>query len=174
MVGDRGYGYNAPWSPHSSSFSHIDYSSYKMPKTIHDQHPATEHANIITDMDDDLVAMAHQAAEREKAMPFKQALKLFWPGAIWSMCLSLALVMEGYDVGLVRLPFLVLIDSKLTIQLKAFFGHPAWLEKFGEPNPNGTGLYVSANWQAALSNCVSVGQVLGLLVSSHQDASFQT
>jgi len=68
-----------------------------------DQHPATEHVNIITDMDDDLVSMAHQAAEREKAMPFKEALKLFWPGAIWSMCLSLALVMEGYDVGLVRL-----------------------------------------------------------------------
>jgi hypothetical protein len=68
-----------------------------------DQHPATEHVNIITDMDDDLVNMAHQAAEREKAMPFKEALKLFWPGAIWSMCLSLALVMEGYDVGLVRL-----------------------------------------------------------------------
>ena len=54
-------------------------------------------------MDDDLVNMAHEAAEREKAMPFKEALKLFWPGAIWSMCLSLALVMEGYDVGLVRL-----------------------------------------------------------------------
>lgn len=69
-----------------------------------DQHPITEHVNIITDMDDDLVNMAHQAAEREKAMPFKEALKLFWPGAIWSMCLSLALVMEGYDVGLVRLP----------------------------------------------------------------------
>ena len=68
-----------------------------------DQPPATEHVNIITDMDDDLVNMAHQAAEREKAMPFKEALKLFWPGAIWSMCLSLALVMEGYDVGLVRL-----------------------------------------------------------------------
>lgn len=67
------------------------------------QHPAAEHVNIITDMDDDLVTMAHQAAEREKAMPFKEAIRLFWPGAIWSMCLSLALVMEGYDVGLVSL-----------------------------------------------------------------------
>jgi len=118
-------------------------------ETDTDRHPATEHVNIITDMDDDLVTMAHQAAEREKAMPFKAALKLFWPGALWSMCLSLALVMEGYDVGL----------------LKAFFGHPAWLERFGEENPNGTGLYVSANWQAALSNCVSAGQVLGLLIN---------
>jgi len=65
------------------------------------QHPAVERSNTITDMDDDLVVMAHQAAEREKAMPFKEALKVFWPGALWSMCLSLALVMEGYDVGLV-------------------------------------------------------------------------
>jgi len=69
--------------------------------TYSNQHPAAEHSNIITDMDDDLVVMAHQAAEREKAMPFKEAMRVFWPGALWSMCLSLALVMEGYDVGLV-------------------------------------------------------------------------
>jgi hypothetical protein len=68
-----------------------------------EQHPVAERVNVITDMDDDLVAMAHQAAEREKAMPFKEALKIFWPGAMWSMCLSLALVMEGYDVGLVSI-----------------------------------------------------------------------
>lgn len=64
-------------------------------------HPVSEKVNVMTDMDDDLIAMAHQAAEREKAMPFRQAIKIFWPGAMWSMCLSLALVMEGYDVGLV-------------------------------------------------------------------------
>ena len=75
------------------------------------QHPAAEHSNIITDMDDDLVVMAHQAAEREKAMPFKEALRVFWPGALWSMCLSLALVMEGYDVGLVCRPLLIISGS---------------------------------------------------------------
>ena len=57
------------------------------------------------------------------------------------------------------------VNGELTNKLKAFFGHPAWLQRFGTENPNGTGLYVSANWQAALSNCVSVGQVIGLLVS---------
>jgi hypothetical protein len=68
-----------------------------------DHHPVSEKVNVMTDMDEDLIAMAHEAAEREKAMPFKQAIKIFWPGAMWSMCLSLALVMEGYDVGLVCL-----------------------------------------------------------------------
>jgi hypothetical protein len=64
-------------------------------------HAVSEKVNVMTDMDDDLITLAHQAAEREKAMPFREALKIFWPGAMWSMCLSLALVMEGYDVGLV-------------------------------------------------------------------------
>jgi hypothetical protein len=64
-------------------------------------HPVSEKVNVMTDMDDDLITLAHQAAEREKATPFREALKIFWPGAMWSMCLFLALVMEGYDVGLV-------------------------------------------------------------------------
>lgn len=67
--------------------------------------------NVVTDMDEDLVAMAHRAAELEKAMPFKQAIKVFWRGAFWSMMLSLALVMEGYDVGLVSSSGCIQIDE---------------------------------------------------------------
>lgn len=62
---------------------------------------ATEPIQVVTDMNEDLIAMAQRAAEMEKAMPFKEALRIFWRGGLWSMGLSLALVMEGYDVGLV-------------------------------------------------------------------------
>ena len=71
-----------------------------------------------TGMSDELVAQAQTAAEIEKSMPFRQAIRTFWRGGLWSMGLSVALMyvfrldckrresmliysMEGYDVGLV-------------------------------------------------------------------------
>lgn len=51
-----------------------------------------------TGMDPVLLAQAQQAAEKEKAMTFKQALPIFWRGAFWSGILSVALIMEGFDV----------------------------------------------------------------------------
>jgi len=56
-----------------------------------------------TGMNDVLIAQAQAAGEAEKAMPWKQAVSIYWRGGLWSMGLSVALVMEGYDVGLVRL-----------------------------------------------------------------------
>lgn len=72
-----------------------------MPQLQEEGRQAHEPVHVVTDMSDDLIAMAQRAAEVEKAMPFKEALKIFWRGGLWSMGLSLALVMEGYDVGLV-------------------------------------------------------------------------
>ncbi|MDN8660470.1 hypothetical protein Q0N58_15090, partial [Staphylococcus aureus] len=46
-----------------------------------------------------MAAAAKEAAEREKAMPFKEVLRIYYPGALWSMFLSTALIMEGYDMG---------------------------------------------------------------------------
>lgn len=54
-----------------------------------------------TGMTDILIAKAQTAAEEEKAMPWKQAVRTFWRGGLFSMGLSVALIMEGYDIGLV-------------------------------------------------------------------------
>jgi hypothetical protein len=67
---------------------------------------------VHTGMTDALIAKAQAAAEVEKAMPWKQAVRLFWRGGIWSMGLSVALIMEGYDIGLVRLLSLSLLVSQ--------------------------------------------------------------
>lgn len=72
-----------------------------MPQHHEEGRHVDEPVHVVTDMSDDLIAMAQRAAEVEKAMPFKEAIKIFWRGGLWSMGLSLALVMEGYDVGLV-------------------------------------------------------------------------
>ena len=47
------------------------------------------------------VQNAMVAAAEEKAMGFKQVMKHHWPAAMWSCLFSLALVMEGYDLGIV-------------------------------------------------------------------------
>jgi SP family general alpha glucoside:H+ symporter-like MFS transporter len=58
--------------------------------------------------------------------------------------------MEGYDV--------VVIGS--------FYGHPAFLKRFGVPDASSTNGYViPAEWQSALSNGSSAGGILGLLLN---------
>lgn len=46
---------------------------------------------------------AMTAAAEEKAMTFKAVMRIYWRAALWSCTFSLALVMEGYDLGIVRL-----------------------------------------------------------------------
>ena len=50
------------------------------------------------------VARARAAADEERSMGFGSVVRKYWKAAAWSMTLSTALVMEGYDVGIVGLP----------------------------------------------------------------------
>lgn len=63
-----------------------------------------------------------------------------------SLTCSLALVMEGMDVGLVN----------------NFFGQPAYKQRFGSLGADGK-MSIPANWQAAINNGQQAGQVIGLL-----------
>lgn len=47
------------------------------------------------------VLAAIEAINQEKSLTFRQAFKMYWKAAVWSAALSTALVMEGYDVGIV-------------------------------------------------------------------------
>ncbi|KAI0699131.1 maltose permease [Cytidiella melzeri] len=86
-------------------------------------------------------AAEHQASVWEAFRIHKKAI-------FWSMALSGALIMEGYDV--------VVIGS--------FYGQPNFLKRFGVPAPGSTNGYViPAQWQSALSNGSSAGGIIGLL-----------
>jgi hypothetical protein len=60
-------------------------------------------------------AAAVQAAlatiEEERKLTFRQAFRMYWRAALWSAGLSAALIMEGYDVGIVSLARLTLLVS---------------------------------------------------------------
>lgn len=77
---------------------------------------------------------AQHAADDEKSMSLFQAIKLYPKAVGWSVVLSSALIMEGYDLAL----------------LGSLYGSPEFNRKYGVFNPD-TGKYgVRASWQSAL------------------------
>ncbi|ORX40205.1 trehalose transport-related protein [Kockovaella imperatae] len=91
------------------------------------------------------VERARLATEAERSMKFGAVLRKYWKAAAWSVVLSTALVMEGFDV--------IIINS--------FWGNPAFLERFGQRDGDGH-LYIPANWQAAINNAALIGEIVGL------------
>lgn len=71
------------------------------------------------------------------------------------MLLSLALVMEGMDVGLIN----------------NFFAHPAYLRKFGWPDKNGK-QHISSAWQGGIGAGNNCGSIIGLLINGYLQARF--
>ena len=53
-------------------------------------------------LDQDLLAVGHQVIERQKAEGFWLAWKNNWRAAGWSLFISMALWMEGFDQAIVR------------------------------------------------------------------------
>ena len=77
---------------------------------------------------------AQHAADDEKSMSLVQAIKLYPKAVGWSVVLSSALIMEGYDLAL----------------LGSLYGSPQFNRKYGVLNA-ATGKYsVQASWQSAL------------------------
>lgn len=91
---------------------------------------------------------AKDATEKEHRMTLRQALKMYPKAIGWSIFLSSAVAMEGYDI--------VLIAS--------FFAFPPFTRQFGKQLSSGK-YQVTAPWQSALSNGARVGEILGLTIN---------
>lgn len=111
------------------------------PQPTHSEDPA----NIPTA---ELIEAAVNASDEEASIPRKELFSRYWPAVMFSMLLSLALVMEGMDVGLIN----------------NFFAHPAYLRKFGWPDANGE-LHISATWQGVIGAGNNIGSIFGLLLN---------
>jgi SP family general alpha glucoside:H+ symporter-like MFS transporter len=51
-------------------------------------------------------------------------------------------------------------------QINSFWGQASFLERFGSLDEAGK-RYIPANWQAAVNNAASIGQVIGLLINGY-------
>lgn len=98
---------------------------------------------------DEVVDGARQAAQDEKRdLSVVAAFRTHWKAALFSMGLSFALVMEGYDV--------VVINS--------FYGQATFKDTFGTAIVDGQKV-ITAPWQTGLSNSALVGEVAGLFLN---------
>jgi SP family general alpha glucoside:H+ symporter-like MFS transporter len=99
--------------------------------------------NIISIAED-----AAKAAEAEQSQSFWQGIKLYRKAAGWSVLLSCAIIMEGFDI--------VLIANLLAV--------PAFKRRFGQQLPDGS-YDLTAAWQSGLTNGAYVGEILGLMLN---------
>jgi SP family general alpha glucoside:H+ symporter-like MFS transporter len=99
----------------------------------------------------ELTQDAKTAADAEKAMSLRTALKMYPTAIFFSFGLSLAVIMEGYDTWL----------------LGSFWALPAFAKKYGDlVTLDGKQTHVvSANWQTAFGVAVTASQVLGLMIN---------
>ncbi|KAM0547302.1 hypothetical protein ACHAPJ_010437 [Fusarium lateritium] len=99
--------------------------------------------------------LVHEAAvgsDDEQSLTLRQALKIYRKGVFWSLVISTAVIMEGYDMALVP----------------NFYAYPQFQIKYGEyVGRSGTGYQLTAAWQAGLSNASGVGAFFGALLNGY-------
>lgn len=94
----------------------------------------------------DISNNAKENDNKEKSMTLKEGLKTFPKAALWSVILSSAIIMEGYDLNLIN----------------SFYSFPDFCQKFGKYYPENDKWEIPAQWQTGLSMAVNCGQVCGL------------
>ncbi|KAL7962911.1 general substrate transporter [Trichoderma compactum] len=101
------------------------------------------------------ISDAQDANTQEHNLTFFQALSLYPTGVFWSIIMSTAVVMEGYDTNLIG----------------TLFAQPTFQKAFGQEAKPGS-YQISAPWQTGLSNGSSAGQLLGLLLAGYVSERF--
>ncbi|WVW87131.1 hypothetical protein I302_109188 [Kwoniella bestiolae CBS 10118] len=107
-----------------------------------------EQLKAVSHLDPELVRIGHEVIERQKKESFIQAWRNHGRAAGWSVFLSSALLMEGFDTAIIN----------------SFFALPSFLASFGTRGKNGK-LAIPANYQSGLVNIAYVGQIIGLFLN---------
>lgn len=93
-----------------------------------------------------------KAAERntqvEHQMTLRETVRLYPMAIFWVVIISLAIIMEGYDIGLVP----------------NLWAQPAFQEKYGDLQPDGS-YELRAYYQSLLTAMVQVGSIVGYALS---------
>lgn len=114
-----------------------------------------QHEHGIHRTQHELVEAAVAFNEEQLNTPKRVLFREYAPAVLYSAGLSLALVMEGMDVGLIN----------------NFFGHPAFIRQFGWPGEDGE-LYISATWQGAIGAGNNCGSIIGLLLNGYLQSKY--
>ncbi|GAM85461.1 hypothetical protein ANO11243_034680 [Dothideomycetidae sp. 11243] len=116
---------------------------------------------LVADTDDihDLIRQAQEADAIDKQLTIRQALHKYKKAVFWAMILSTSLIMEGYDLVIVRM-------SPVPTKINSFYGQSQFKHRFGTYDPAKGEKLITANWQSGLSNSALVGQLTGLAINT--------
>ncbi|RXG47918.1 hypothetical protein VDGE_04334 [Verticillium dahliae] len=107
--------------------------------------PNAEHGAPTREVED----AATLATRLERQMTVRQSLR-FWPKAImFSLIVSLAIIMEGYDTNL----------------MSNFYPFPMFQKRFGDQVDKDGNHLISAQWQTVINNSGQAGSILGLFIN---------
>lgn len=109
--------------------------------------------NVINDITNDALANTladvYEHTEREHNLTLLQAFKEYKKAVLWSIIVSLTIVMDGYNITL----------------LGSLFGFGSFKKEYGHLLPDGS-YDLTASWQTALSMMNSVGNIFGIVIGS--------
>ncbi|KAM6480848.1 sugar transporter [Trichoderma sp. SZMC 28011] len=91
---------------------------------------------------------ARNATEEEHSLTFLKAVKMYPQACMWSMIVSIVVIMDGYDTALIG----------------SLFAYPAFQQQFG--HTQGQGKYqLEAKWQTALGLASPLGNIVGIYLN---------
>lgn len=96
-----------------------------------------------------LLQNARNATVTEHSLTSFEAIRVYWKAVLWSMVVSIGIIMDGYDQNLIG----------------SFYAMPAFQARFGQPYSGG--YQVTASWQTRLSVSASVGNIIGVFLNSY-------
>lgn len=102
---------------------------------------------------DDPTADHHEGAraanEHEHEMGVRQALRAYPWAVIWSLAISMSVIMEGYD----------------TILIGSLYGYPSYQKQFGVYSSSAKSYQIEGKWQAAMGSGPQAGAFVGALAN---------
>ncbi|KAF7291275.1 Maltose permease [Mycena indigotica] len=114
------------------------------------------HAQLEIDNYAEVVKGAAANDEAEHKQTLREAFRIHKKAVFWSVVLSAALIMEGYDV----------------VVIASFYEHPAFLNRFGIYDETAKRRLIPAPWQSGLGNGSSVGGIIGLMINGWASEKF--
>ncbi|CAK7207874.1 hypothetical protein SEUCBS139899_010689 [Sporothrix eucalyptigena] len=88
---------------------------------------------------------ARTASAHEHALNVRQALKAYPYAVLWSLVISMSIIMEGYD----------------TILIGSLYAYPSYAKAFGEPSSSDGSYQIAARWQSAMGSGPQAGAIIG-------------
>lgn len=87
--------------------------------------------------------------QKEKSMSLMEGLRTFPKATMWSVILSSAIIMEGYDTYLIG----------------AFYAFPSFQKRYGKYYADKDEYQVPAKWQTVLTMTTNIGEIIGLFAA---------